>query len=126
MKEPHPWETRYGWTRQGGHPICEQEVQLADVIAELVRNRGGLDHWTAIADAYIEALNQAPKPRGVGWDREYALKHRADDLSSFHDLLLERLVGTDAEDRLDRIATCPALAGPELVFLRARLSHRRG
>jgi len=26
------WEMRYGWTRSGSHAICEQEVQLADVI----------------------------------------------------------------------------------------------
>jgi hypothetical protein len=120
------WETTFGWTRSGLHAICEQEVQLADVVAELVRNRGGLDHWTAIADAYIDGLRMAPKPAGVGWDRDYALAHRTDRVSRFHELLFERLAGTEADDRLDRIATHPALAGPELLFFRARLAHRRG
>ena len=120
------WETRYGWTRTGFHAICEHEVPLADVIAELLRTRGGLDHWTAFADAYVTALGAAPKPSSYGWDREYGLKRRTDHLSRFHELLLERLAGTEAEDRLDRIATHPALAGPELLFFQARLAHRRG
>jgi hypothetical protein len=120
------WEARYGWTRGGFHAICEHEMQLADVVAEIVRGRGGLDHWIAIADAYVDALGAALEPRGVGENREYELKRRTDRLTRFHELLLERLAGTEAEDRLDRIATHPALGGPELSFFKARLAHHRG
>jgi hypothetical protein len=34
------WETRYGWTRGGFHAICEHEVPLVDVVAEIMRSRG--------------------------------------------------------------------------------------
>ena len=43
----------------------EQEVQLADVISELMRSRGGLDRWTAVADAYLDALSSAPRPVNI-------------------------------------------------------------
>jgi hypothetical protein len=40
--------------------------------------------------------------------------------------LLDRLAGSEAEDRLDQLAGHPALAGPELTFLRAWLARQRG
>lgn len=120
------WETRYGWTRSGCHAICEQEVQLADVISELMRSRGGLDRWTAVADAYLDALSSAPRPVNIVGEREYVLRRRTGYLSRFHELLLERMAGTEDENRLDRIAKHPVLAGPELSFFQARLAHRRG
>jgi ATP/maltotriose-dependent transcriptional regulator MalT len=51
---------------------------------------------------------------------------RTADLAEWHRLLLDRLVGSEAEDRLDRLASHPALGGPELEFLKAQLAHRRG
>jgi hypothetical protein len=41
-------------------------------------------------------------------------------------LLLEHLAGSQAENRLDRLVSHPALGGPELSFLRARLAQLRG
>jgi hypothetical protein len=35
-------------------------------------------------------------------------------------------MGSEAEDRLDRLISHPALAGPELTFLQARLARERG
>lgn len=41
-------------------------------------------------------------------------------------MLLDKLADSDGEDRLDKLTDHPALGGPELVFLRARLAHQRG
>jgi hypothetical protein len=48
------------------------------------------------------------------------------DEAEWHSLLLERLAGSEAEDRLDRLAGHPALGGPELTFVQARLAQLRG
>jgi hypothetical protein len=37
-------------------------------------------------------------------------------LAEWHGLLLDRLDGAEAADRLDRPASHPALGGPELTF----------
>lgn len=47
-------------------------------------------------------------------------------LAEWHARVLERLVDGEAADRVDRLATHSALAGPELTFLQAQLAHRRG
>jgi hypothetical protein len=47
-------------------------------------------------------------------------------LALCHELLLDRFVGTDEEGRLDRLTIHPALDGPEIVDVRARLAHHRG
>lgn len=59
-------------------------------------------------------------------DQDYHGRRRTRDLAEWHSLLLERLVGSEAEDRLDRLATHPALGGPELAFIQARLAQLRG
>lgn len=41
-------------------------------------------------------------------------------------MLLDRFAGTPEDELLDRLVASPALAGPELIFLRARLAERRG
>jgi len=41
-------------------------------------------------------------------------------------VLLDRFAGTREDELLDRLAISPALAGPEPVFLRARIAERRG
>jgi len=41
-------------------------------------------------------------------------------------MLLDRFAGTPEDELLDRLAASPALAGPELIFLRARMAERRG
>jgi hypothetical protein len=41
-------------------------------------------------------------------------------------MLLGRLAGSEAEDRLDRLAAHPGLGGPEHTFFQARLAQLRG
>jgi len=41
-------------------------------------------------------------------------------------MLLERFTGTPEDDLLDRLVASPALAGPGLTFLRAKVAARRG
>jgi hypothetical protein len=41
-------------------------------------------------------------------------------------MLLDRFADTPEDELLDRLAVSPALAGPELTFLRARIAERRG
>lgn len=63
-----------------------------------------------------------PKPR-YSWtfpDVDCARRGRTENLAEWHVLLLERLAGSEAEDRLDRLACHRALGGPELTFLQAR------
>lgn len=92
------------------------------------------DMWTVFADHYLDALDQVARveaanpKRKHSWvfpDADYARRHRADKLAEWHALLLERLVGSEAEDRLDRLVRHRALAGPEPTFLKARLARER-
>ena len=53
-------------------------------------------------------------------------ERRAAALALWHSLLLDRLIDSEAEDRLDRIVAHRALAGPEVAYLDARLADRRG
>jgi hypothetical protein len=41
-------------------------------------------------------------------------------------MLLDRFAGTLEDELLDRLVASPGLAGPELIFLRARSVERRG
>lgn len=125
------WESRYGWTRGWGQ-VHEKETSLAGVLARMLRVP---DLWAIFADRYLDALDQvaraeAAKPRSRRpWefpDAGYVRRSRTGDLAEWHGLLLERLAGSEAEDRLDRLASHPALAGPELTFLQARLARQRG
>lgn len=62
-----------------------------------------------------------------GWSIEdHAHRERSRSLALWCRLLLDRFAGTDEEDRLDRLTAHPALDGPEIVHLRARLARRRG
>jgi hypothetical protein len=122
------WESRHGWTRSGWGRVSQQETSLASVLARMLP---ALDAWVGFADRYLDALDRrvrdAPATRNRVWqftgrDRE----RRTADLAEWHCLLLERLIGSEAEDRLDRLARHPALGGPELEFLQAQLAHQRG
>ncbi len=131
------WESRFGWTRGDGS-VARRETSLASVLAGMLR---GYDAWEAFCDGYIEALDDiAPEPRTDGprraagrsrsgdsdeWQRRYALEQRADNLAEWHALLLERLDLREAGQRLDRIASHPALSGPETDFMKARISRLR-
>jgi hypothetical protein len=122
------WESRYGWTRSGWGRISQKETWLASVAAQIL---SAFDAWVVFTDHYLHALDRlagdAPARPNRSWlptgrDRE----RRTTDLAQWHGLLLERLVGSEAEDRLERLASHPALGGPELVFLKAQLAHQRG
>jgi hypothetical protein len=126
------WESRWGWTRHGDGKVSERETSLASVLARMLR---APEAWTVLADRYLAALNEiahADAARSASrrsWDHHdlaWARRERAGDLAEWHDLLLDRLDGSEAGDRLDRLASHPALGGPELTFIQAKLAHRRG
>jgi hypothetical protein len=125
------WEADYGWTRRGYGQVAEKETPLAIPLARLLTTP---DMWRTFAESYLEALEAAgradPKrPRtvyGTFDETSYRRKERADDLAAWHEMLLDRFAGTPEDELLDRLVASPALAGPELIFLRARIAERRG
>jgi hypothetical protein len=90
--------------------------------------------WRTFAESYLEALEAAgradlKRPRtvyGTFDETSYRRKERADDLAAWHEMLLDRFAGTPEDELLDRLVASPAFAGPELIFLRARMAERRG
>lgn len=132
------WESSHGWTRFWQGAAAQRETSLAVVLKRLL---GGQDAWEAFANAYIEALDAlAPAPPVGGrrsarssrsgnrddWYKRYAVEQRARNLAAWHALLVERLDVQDSERWLDRIASHRALTGPEMDFMKARISHLRG
>jgi hypothetical protein len=124
------WESRFGWTRSGFGQVSEVETSLASVLTSMLPIP---DAWMTFADRYLEALDRvAPgsvaKPNRPWQSRntEREREERTAALAEWHMLLLQRLADSEAEDRLDRLAAHPALGGPELLFLQARLAHQRG
>ncbi len=84
---------------------------------------------------YLDALDRIARAEKAGprsrqpWDYRdlgYVRSRRTSDLATWHEMLLERLSGSEAEDRLDRLAWHPALGGSELTFVQARLAELRG
>ena len=67
-----------------------------------------------------------PAPYGSFDETRFRRHERAKDLAAWHGMLLDRFAGTPEDELLDRLAASPALAGPELTFLRARIAERRG
>jgi len=59
-------------------------------------------------------------------ENRHRRRERTDDLATWHEMLLDRFTGTPEDDLLDRLAASPALAGPGLTFLRAKIAARRG
>jgi hypothetical protein len=123
------WESRYGWTRGYGK-VVEKETSLAAVLEAILTSP---QMWAGFADAYLGALDAAArtdpaKPkRSYGVDEiAYRRKERTADLAEWHEMLLDRLAGPETTDRLDRLISHPALGGPELTFLHARLARSRG
>jgi len=126
------WESAYGWSRSGWGKLAEKETTLASVLARTLR---APDAWTVFADCYLHALDEIARAEAAepaSWplysypDSDYRRSDRTRDLAEWHSLLLERLTGSEAEDRLDRLAGHAALGGPELTFLQARLAQLRG
>jgi hypothetical protein len=125
------WEAKYGWTRRGYGQVAEKETPLAIPLARLLTTP---DMWRVFAESYLEALEVAgradPKrPRAVYGtfdETSYRRKDRTGDLAAWHKMLLDWFAGTPEDELLDRLVASPALAGQELVFLRAMLAERRG
>jgi hypothetical protein len=123
------WESRYGWTRGWGQ-VHAKETSLASVLARMLPVS---DAWTGFAGCYLDALTEVARAEAKpgsrrSWDHHDSnvRRQRASDLAEWHELLLDRLAGSEAEDLLDRLVRHPALGGPELTFLRARLARQRG
>jgi hypothetical protein len=125
------WESDYGWTRGGFGQVAAKETLLAVPLAHLLTTP---DMWRTFAESYLEALEVAgradPKrPRAVYGpfdETSYRRKQRTDDLDAWHEMLIDRFAGTPEDELLDRLVASPALGGPGLNFLRARIAERRG
>ena len=125
------WEADYGWTRRGYGQVPEKETALCVPLARLLATP---DMWRRFAESYLEALDAAGRadpgrPRAVygSFDEaRYRRDERTRDLEAWHGMLLDRFAGAPEDELLDRLAASPALAGPELTFLRARIAERRG
>ena len=92
-----------------------------DVSAGELEGSVAPDAWTAFADCYLDALDQiartentkpASQPSYSYPDSGYRRSERTRDLAEWHSLLLERLAGSEAEDRLDRLAGIQLSADP--------------
>lgn len=122
------WEAPYGWTRTGYGRTSEKETSLASVVARMLP---AADMWVSFTDRYLDALDQIAGEGRPGQSRRMRSRastpqERARALAEWHQLLLDRLFDSEAEDRVDRLAAHPALGGPELRFFQAQLAHRRG
>ena len=125
------WEADYGWTCRGYGQVAEKETPLAVPLARLLT---APDMWRTFAESYLEALDAAgradPKrPRtvyGTLDETRHRRRQRTGDLAAWHEMLFERFAGTPEDDLLDRLVASPALAGPELTFVRAQIAGRRG
>jgi hypothetical protein len=125
------WEADYGWTRRGYGQVAEKETPLAVPLARLLTTP---DMWRTFTESYMEALDAAGRadpgrPRimyGTLNETSYRRKERADNLAAWHDMLLDRFAGTPEDQLLDRLVASPALAGPEPIFLQAKIAACRG
>lgn len=121
------WEAAYGWTRSGAGTVADKEVSLASVLAGMLTAQ---DMWLAFAERYVDALAElaatAETKRRRRRDAEWAGKERARALAEWHAMLIDRLVDSEADGLLDRLAEHPALAGPERTFIAARTDAARG
>ena len=125
------WEADYGWTRRGYGQVAEKETLLAVPLGRMLTTP---DMWRTFAESYLKALEAAggagPKRPRTGYrtldETSRRREERADDLAVWHEMLLDRFAGTPEDELLDRLVASPALAGPELTFLRARIAERRG
>ena len=121
------WESTYGWTRRGWGRVSEKETSLASVLVQMLP---ATDMWIGFADCYLDALDQVARDDTVkpkrAWRPDRDREERTRNLAEWHLLLLDRFRDSDHEDRLARLARHPALGGPELTFLQARLAHQHG
>jgi hypothetical protein len=120
------WESPYGWTRSGFGKVSLKETALTEVLETMLSVP---DAWVTFAGCYLTALDElavAASPTPSWRSAARLLDQRSSALARWHQMLLERFIDTDSEGLLDRLATHPALGGPELIFFQARLAQRRG
>jgi hypothetical protein len=130
-KELIRWEAEYGWTRRGFGQVAEKETPLAVPLARLLSTP---DMRRTFTESYLQALDAAGRadpgrPRTIYGTFDETLhlrRQRAGDLATWHNMLIERFAGTPEDELLDRLTASPALAGPELSFLRAQIARHRG
>ena len=103
------WESRYGWTRRGDGWVAAREIPLAQVAAELLVTP---DMWNEFAEKYVETLDKAAADTsGGGRGSRPVRRAHPHDLSEWHALLSERLVGSDHEELIDRLTSRRAAGG---------------
>ncbi len=91
------WESRHGWTRRGEGRVSEKETSLAQVLVGMLQVP---DAWLIVADAYLDALDEAAaEPHSIHDNQE----GRTNALAEWNALLLNRLYDTDDQDRVDRL-----------------------
>jgi hypothetical protein len=120
------WERKHGWTRGGWGQVAEKETTLAAVLTPVLDIP---DAWRTFAGQYLAALDTlAPTASGKAWRRDsgdWTRRERTSNLAEWHLVLLRRLFGED-DGSADRLATHPALGGPDLIFLQAHLARLHG
>jgi len=119
------WESRYGWTRRGFGAVSQKEIPLADVLTGMLTVA---DAWTTVATCYLDTLDRVA-PGATTNSRSTTRRvreQRTEALTAWNLLLLDRFVDTEEAGFLDRLASHPALGGPELAGFQAHLAHRRG
>lgn len=129
------WESEYGWSRGDGK-VAEHETTLAEVLAPLLTSPQA---WRDFAVAYLSALDaiarqetaaEGTSSRRRAWgsggmsDSDFRRRDRAGTLATWHEMLVERLAGTEDAALLDRLVSHRGLAGPEVTFLRAQVARR--
>jgi hypothetical protein len=98
------WESAYGWTRYGTGSVAEKERSLAQVLAGMLTVP---DHWSTFAERYVESLDERARASGTRKRRSASSpqRDRTRALAEWHELLRERLAGSEAEGLLDRLAS---------------------
>lgn len=103
------WESGYGWTRRGDGWVAARETPLAHVAEELLVTP---DMWNEFAEKYVETLDRATADTGGGGRGSRPVRRASyQDLSQWHSILDERLVGSDREELLDRLPSRRAAGG---------------
>lgn len=103
------WESGHGWTRRGDGWVAARETPLAHVAEELLVTP---DMWNEFADKYVETLDRAAADTGGGGRGSRPVRRASyQDLSQWHSILDERLVGSDREELLDRLPSRRAAGG---------------
>lgn len=98
-------ESRYGWTRRGYGWVSERETSLASALSGFLVTP---DLRLAVAGPYLDALDRVANGASDRSRGGRVREQRAEDLSEWNAVLVERLVGSDHVGLLDRMVTHPA------------------